>query len=327
MSSLTTERATRIQQTLRAMEEDAAAADFQLALIEFAKLTKEYSDDSKASFKMRPVIMKAKECFDKKDYRGALDVMKKGLGEKVEDAVKTDATVATVETDAGLAATFASTLFAKLKKEYSDDSKMRPVITNAETFIEKEDYRGALRVMLQERTGSEAAVDAIQEKNNQVLESDDEVEQVKRLAYVKRLYNLFQQIIPPRDEYGRTPYPTDGGEYHWGYDSDAGKERWIAYGKPSSKTGGAVHFRNCTVAEMIAELWRKGKALGLGVLQDTHPTQEEILECIKRGKIDYLRGKPFKTDLKTFPFISPHGYDRDQGQGAMQAVADILSAS
>ena len=295
MSSLTTER------------------DFQLALIEFAKLTKEYSDDSKASFQMRPVILKAKECFDKKDYSGALDVMKKG--------------VATVETDA-LAATFSSTLVAKLKKEYSDDSKMRPVITNAETFIEKEDYRGALRVMLQERTGSEAAVDAIQEKNNQVLESDDEVEQVKMLAYVKRLYNLFQQIIPPRDEYGRTPYPTDGGEYYWGYDWDAGKERWIAYGgKPSLKTDGAVHFRNCTVAEMIAELWRKGKALGLGILQDTHPTQEEILECIKRGEIDYLNGKPFKTDLKTFPSISPNGYDRDQGKGAMQSVADILSAS
>ena len=300
MSSLTTERAT-------------AAADFQLALIELANLTKEYSDDSKASFQMRPVILKAKECFDKKDFRGALDVMKKG--------------VATVETDA-LAATFSKTLVAKLKKEYSDDSKMRPVITNAETFIEKEDYRGALHVMLQERTGSEAAVDAIQEKNNQVLESDDEVEQVKMLAYVKRLYNLFQQIIPPRDEYGRTPYPTDGGEYHWGYDWDAGKERWIAYGgKPYSKIGGAVHFRNCTVAEMIAELWRKGKALGLGILQDTHPTQEEILECIKRGEIDYLNGKPFKTDLKTFPFISPHGYDRDQGHGAMQSVADILSAS
>ena len=267
-------------------------------------------------------------------------------------------TNATVETDAGVAAddaatfastliaklkkeysddskmrpviiTFASTLIAKLKKEYSDDSKMRPVITNAETCIEKEDYRGALSVMLQERAGSEAAVDAIKEKNEQVLESGDEVEQVKRVAYVKRLYNLLKQLLPPRDEYGRTPYPTDGGEYHWGYDWDAGKERWIAYGKPSSKTGGAVHFRDCTVAEMIAELWRKGKAMGLGVLQaGTHPTVEEILECIKRGDVDYLRGKPLKTNLKTFPFISPDGYDRDQGgRGAMQVVADILSGS
>ena len=58
---------------LRHLQADDGA--FFLAFSVLAKLTKKYSDDSEASFKMRPVIMRAKECFDKKDFHGALVVM------------------------------------------------------------------------------------------------------------------------------------------------------------------------------------------------------------------------------------------------------------
>ena len=75
----------------RAADDDAALF---LAFTAFAKLTKLYSDDS-------AVVINAKECLDKQDYIGALDVIHNTLTvdaaikEKNEDDTKPTSDAAT----------------------------------------------------------------------------------------------------------------------------------------------------------------------------------------------------------------------------------------
>lgn len=52
---------------------------------------------------------------------------------------------------------------------------------------------------------------------------------------------------------------------------------------------------------------------------------DSMARAIERKYVDYIGGRVIKTSLMGFPIIDPWGYDRDNGQGAMQAVRDELA--
>lgn len=97
---------------------------------------------------------------------------------------------------------------------------------------------------------------------------------------------------------------------------------------PALKPGHVV-FENCTAEEALLALWKEAGVVGLGWLQQdgSPPTLEECREAATRGGVDYLKGKPMKTSFKDFPVVKSLGYDRDNGPGKMQKVADMLRAN
>ena len=88
-----------------------------------------------------------------------------------------------------------------------------------------------------------------------------------------------------------------------------------------------VLFENCTKVQAFHALWKNSKYLGMGRLHNDGKdlTKDEIEDYLSNDiYVDYYKGKVMKINFSSWPDISPHGYNRDIGQGAMEAVADIL---
>jgi len=77
-------------------------------------------------------------------------------------------------------------------------------------------------------------------------------------------------------------------------------------------------------AAVLAGLYNASKPLGMGFMHyDSTPmTCEEAAEILsQQTDFDYLKGRVMKVDLSGHEF-DPWGYDRDNGEGAAQAIVD-----
>ncbi len=54
------------------------------------------------------------------------------------------------------------------------------------------------------------------------------------------------------------------------------------------------------------------------------PDDEELLKAVNLGNVDYLNGRVIKVHFDQYPNIDPWGYDRDNGVGALERVANSL---
>lgn len=83
-----------------------------------------------------------------------------------------------------------------------------------------------------------------------------------------------------------------------------------------------IDITNLSRAAVLAALYNASKPQGMGFMQyDPKPmTESEAEELLTQNTyFDYLKGRVMKVDLSKDEF-SPHGYDRDNGEGAAMAV-------
>jgi hypothetical protein len=81
----------------------------------------------------------------------------------------------------------------------------------------------------------------------------------------------------------------------------------------------------CSKERCIQGLWKHGRAVGLGRLHSHEPPNDTIVrQIIDAGFADYVQGKPFKINFDSWPYLTRTGYDRINGNGAMQYVATLL---
>lgn len=91
-----------------------------------------------------------------------------------------------------------------------------------------------------------------------------------------------------------------------------------------------VGISNLDKAQVLAALYDASKPLGMGLLHfDPAPmslTEASLLLDGSNSKyFGYVKGRVMKVDLSKSEF-DPRLYDRDNGQGAAQAVIDKLNA-
>tara|TARA_B100000242_G_C43002134_1_gene465567 strand:- start:336 stop:1262 length:927 start_codon:yes stop_codon:yes gene_type:complete len=73
-----------------------------------------------------------------------------------------------------------------------------------------------------------------------------------------------------------------------------------------------VDFSGFTEVQVITALYNSTTRMGLGrLVNDQTLTEQDILDELHDGCIDYLKGRPLKVNLKKFPLVSSAGYDRD----------------
>jgi hypothetical protein len=77
--------------------------------------------------------------------------------------------------------------------------------------------------------------------------------------------------------------------------------------------------------ELLFALWEKSKVAAFFTLSGIPPPpyDKELAKSELSSFIDYFCGRVIKTDLR-LDFVSPRMYDRDNGEGAFQAVVDNL---
>jgi len=88
-----------------------------------------------------------------------------------------------------------------------------------------------------------------------------------------------------------------------------------------------VDIKGLNKAEVLAELYNNSKPQGLGFLHfnPEKMTIEEAEEILKQTTdFDYLKGRVMKVNLSSDDGFEEWLYDRDNGQGAAQAVIDRL---
>lgn len=81
---------------------------------------------------------------------------------------------------------------------------------------------------------------------------------------------------------------------------------------------------NSKKEEVLLMLWKSASYVGMGYLyageQPTIDDARSYLESM--DYVDYFFGKPIKTSFADFPELDPYLYNRDEGCGAMQKVAN-----
>lgn len=87
-----------------------------------------------------------------------------------------------------------------------------------------------------------------------------------------------------------------------------------------------INIKGLDKAELLVELYNHSHQQGLGLLQRAkNLTVEEAREMLKQTTyFDYLYGKVMKVDLSNDEELNEFLYDRDNGQGAAQAVVDEI---
>ncbi len=92
-----------------------------------------------------------------------------------------------------------------------------------------------------------------------------------------------------------------------------------------------ISFDGFDKHQVILELWKNTKYMGLG-FHNSKPeiSNSDILNEIERllnsnQYIDYLLGKPIKTNFSNYPYLDSRLYDRDAGSGTMLKVKQLFS--
>ena len=93
------------------------------------------------------------------------------------------------------------------------------------------------------------------------------------------------------------------------------------------RTTHTINIAGFNKAEVLAVLYNASKPQGMGFMHyDPKPMTKEEAEALlkKTTYFDYLKGRVMKVVLSGDE-LNPWGYDRDNGQGAMErALADLL---
>lgn len=87
-----------------------------------------------------------------------------------------------------------------------------------------------------------------------------------------------------------------------------------------------INIKGIDKAELLVELYNRSRQQGFGMLQRARNlTVEDAREMLKESTyFDYLYGKVMKVDLSNDEELNEFLYDRDNGQGAAQAVVDEI---
>jgi hypothetical protein len=96
--------------------------------------------------------------------------------------------------------------------------------------------------------------------------------------------------------------------------------------------GEKVDFTGIPKALAFAELYNSAKAQGWGFFHATEKQMsvedaKKALKDNRSGYFDYHNGRVMKVNMKTYPLLGNWGYDRDNGKGKMQEIADKLKNS
>lgn len=90
----------------------------------------------------------------------------------------------------------------------------------------------------------------------------------------------------------------------------------------------SVNIAGLNRADVLAALYNASQPLGMGILhyEARDMTRKEAEEWLLKGDyFDYINGRVMKTGLPAGEEeIDEWGYDRDNGDGAMQRVVDKL---
>lgn len=88
-----------------------------------------------------------------------------------------------------------------------------------------------------------------------------------------------------------------------------------------------INISGLSKAKVLAALYNNSKPLGMGFLQfDPCEMSEEDAQSLLDGGhmyFDFLKGRVMKVDLKTDE-VDPWGYDRGNGQGALEKIVNEL---
>ena len=91
-----------------------------------------------------------------------------------------------------------------------------------------------------------------------------------------------------------------------------------------------IDIKGLDKADVLAVLYNASKPLGMGFMQYDPQlmTREEAQELIGAGQtyFDYLNGRVMKIDISGDE-LDPWGYDRDNGQGAVEKAVSALYSS
>jgi len=94
-----------------------------------------------------------------------------------------------------------------------------------------------------------------------------------------------------------------------------------------------VDISGLDIHDVVRALWRETNFIGTPLQIVRHipsatpkePSNQEIDEALKmRSTIDYIAGKPIKTDFSNIYAVDPFYYDRDAGKGKFQDVINTL---
>ena len=90
-----------------------------------------------------------------------------------------------------------------------------------------------------------------------------------------------------------------------------------------------VNIKGLSKAKVLAELYNNSIPLGFGWFQydSAKMTEEEAAKLLEEnpyGYFDYLKGRVMKVDLTSDDEFDPRLYDRDNGEGAAQAVINSI---
>jgi hypothetical protein len=102
----------------------------------------------------------------------------------------------------------------------------------------------------------------------------------------------------------------------------------MANNRREAMRDGDISTQGIDKAELLAALYNAAKPLGMGYLHYTPEPmpREEAAELLKQSDyFDYVKGRVMKVRIRGDE-LSPHMYDRDNGNGAAQAVVDSLRA-
>lgn len=75
--------------------------------------------------------------------------------------------------------------------------------------------------------------------------------------------------------------------------------------------------------QVLIALWAHTRAVGIGLLSRHSPTESDATTQLERDQyVDYFEGRPIKVSFKEWPILESLLYDRDAGQGTMNAIAN-----
>ena len=91
-----------------------------------------------------------------------------------------------------------------------------------------------------------------------------------------------------------------------------------------------INYAPLSTASVLAALYNASRPQGMGFMayEPSKMTEIEAATLLDRTKyFDYLKGRVMKVDLSKPDQFEERLYDRDNGQGAAQAVIDALRAN
>lgn len=90
---------------------------------------------------------------------------------------------------------------------------------------------------------------------------------------------------------------------------------------------GKIDISDVDVCSLVRELWKNMTPASFflysGMTPPSAPSDNQIMEAVSHGYIDYLAGRCIKTDFST-KTVNTDLYNRDAGAGAFEKIVQKL---